>query len=80
MDKMIGPEMNPDQLSGAIDSIKGQMAPYADAGWKPTVWEYRSWLSGTGTTPSGAKATPNSPGAAGKLTPAQYLAQKKAGK
>jgi hypothetical protein len=79
MDKMIGPEMNPDQLTGAIDSIKSQMARYADAGWKPTVVEYRAWLGGTGTTPSGAKATPNSPGG-GKLTPAQYLAQKKAGR
>lgn len=58
MDKMIGPEMNSDQLAGAIDSIKGQMAPYADAGWKPTVWEYRSWLGGAGTTPSGKTVTP----------------------
>ena len=80
MDKMIGPEMNPDQLSGAIDSIKSQMTPYADTGWKPTVWEYRAWLGGAGTTPSGKKATPNSPGTSDKLTPAQYLAQKKAGK
>jgi hypothetical protein len=64
MDKMIGPEMNPDQLAGAIDSVKGQMAPYADAGWKPTVWEYRSWLGGTGSTPSGKKAPQN-----GVLTP-----------
>ncbi len=56
MDKMIGPEMNPDQLTGAIGSIKSQMAQYADAGWKPTVWEYRSWLNNGGTTPSGRTA------------------------
>lgn len=64
MDKMIGPEMNPDQLTGAIDSIKGQMAPYADSGWKPTVWEYRAWLSGAGTTPSG-KTAPKAPSTGG---------------
>jgi hypothetical protein len=64
MDKMIGPEMNPDQLTGAIQSIKSQMAPYADAGWKPSVWEYRAWLGGTGATPSGKTATP--PTASGK--------------
>ena len=63
MDKMIGPEMNADQVKGAIESIKGQMQPYADAGWKPSVAEYRAWLSGEGTKPGGGKATPSSPGA-----------------
>jgi len=77
MDKMIGPEMNSDQLSGAIDSIKGQMAPYADAGWKPTVWEYRAWLGGAGKTPSGKTAPADTNvveyerGTDGKLHPKQ---------
>lgn len=58
---LINPNMNTSQLAGAMDSIKTAMSQYADAGWKPTVTEWKTFQAGQTPSPGGTVKRPETP-------------------